>query len=233
MSKDFRGAKHICFATIISNGLEKHSRKTEGLRHKSGGLTIVYWCPNVSESSDIRPYTYVAICAFSESAEDTYFVKRGWSIIEEPRCNHQHQRETSDQPQTMTCHPKVVDIVDLESAHRWSHLRSSTKRDVVVDNWLKDQLLPTIKKYQTSIGNLICTGVRLYFLLSAVAITRRLHISPMSFFGLTRRNHGIDYGPVPVHTWSFSEPGSAPSATDHFVWLSHVHGTVFLPASQH
>ena len=36
-----------------------------------------------------------------------------------------------------------------------------------------------------------------------------------------------------VHAWSFREPGSAPSATDHFVWLSHVHGTVFLPASQH
>ena len=51
--------------------------------------------------------------------------------------------------------------------------------------------------------------------------------------GLMRRNHGIDYGSVPVHAWSFREPGSAPSATDHFVWLSHVHGTVFLPASQH
>ena len=69
--------------------------------------------------------------------------------------------------------------------------------------------------------------------LSAVATTRRLHISLTSFIGLTRRNHGIDYGPVPVHAWSFREPGSAPSATDHFVWLSHVHGTVFLPASQH
>ena len=46
------------------------------------------------------------------------------------------------------------------------------------------------------------------------------------------RNHVIDNGPVPVHTWLFREPGSAPSAIEHFAWLSHVHGTVFLPASQ-
>jgi len=50
---------------------------------------------------------------------------------------------------------------------------------------------------------------------------------------LPSRNHGIDYALVPVHAWSFCEPGSAPSVTDHFLWLSHVHGTVFLPASQH
>ena len=44
------------------------------------------------------------------------------------------------------------------------------------------------------------------------------------------RHRLLFYGPVPVHAWSFREPGSAPSATDHFVWLSHVHGTVLLPA---
>ena len=48
---------------------------------------------------------------------------------------------------------------------------------------------------------------------------------------------------ITVHTWLLqnfynsaimgTEPGSALSATDHFVWLSHVHETVFLPASQH
>ena len=38
--------------------------------------------------------------------------------------------------------------------------------------------------------------------------------------GLMKRNHGIDYGPVPVHAWSFLELGSAPLAIDHFVWLS-------------
>jgi len=36
-----------------------------------------------------------------------------------------------------------------------------------------------------------------------------------------------------VTTVYSTKPGSAPSATDHFVWLSHVHGTDFLPASQH
>ena len=35
--------------------------------------------------------------------------------------------------------------------------------------------------------------------LSAVVTTRRLCISLTSSIGLTRRNHGIDYGPVPVH----------------------------------
>ena len=35
--------------------------------------------------------------------------------------------------------------------------------------------------------------------LSAVVTTRRLRISLTSSIGLTRRNHGIDYGPVPVH----------------------------------
>jgi len=48
-----------------------------------------------------------------------------------------------------------------------------------------------------------------------------------------KRNHGIDYGPVPAHAWSFLELGSAPLAIDHFVWLSHKHGTVFLPTSLH
>ena len=43
----------------------------------------------------------------------------------------------------------------------------------------------------------------------------------------------IDYGPVPAHAWSFLELGSAPLAIDHFVWLSHKHGTVFLPTSLH
>ena len=61
--------------------------------------------------------------------------------------------------------------------------------------------------------------------LSAVITTRRLRILLMSSIGLTRRNHGIDYGLVPFHAWSFREPRLAPSATDHFVWLSHVHGT--------
>ena len=67
--------------------------------------------------------------------------------------------------------------------------------------------------------------------LSVVVTTRCLRILLTSSNGLTRWNHGINYGPVPVHAWSFREPGSAPSATNHFVWLSHVHGTVFLPAS--
>ena len=35
--------------------------------------------------------------------------------------------------------------------------------------------------------------------LSAVVTTRRLRISLTSPIGLTRPNHGIDYGPVPVH----------------------------------
>ena len=48
-----------------------------------------------------------------------------------------------------------------------------------------------------------------------------------------KRNHGVDYGPVPAHAWSFLELGSAPLAIDHFAWLSHKHGTVFLPASMH
>ena len=39
--------------------------------------------------------------------------------------------------------------------------------------------------------------------------------------------------PVPAHAWSFLELVSAPLAIDHFVWLSHVHGTVFLPTSLH
>ena len=97
--------------------------------------------------------------------------------------------------------------------------------------WLKNSLYLTVIVTQKSlVYQLPCA---LNFWLSAVATTRHLHISLTSFIGLTRRNHGIDYGPVPVHAWSFREPGSAPSATDHFVWLSHVHGTVFLPASQH
>jgi len=32
-----------------------------------------------------------------------------------------------------------------------------------------------------------------------VVTTRCLHISLTSSIGLTRRNHSIDYGPVPVH----------------------------------
>ena len=36
-------------------------------------------------------------------------------------------------------------------------------------------------------------------LLSAVATTRRLHISLTISIGLMKRNHGIDYGPVPAH----------------------------------
>jgi len=36
-------------------------------------------------------------------------------------------------------------------------------------------------------------------------------------------NHGIDYGPVPAHTWSFFELGSAPLAIDHFVQSLKVH----------
>ena len=51
--------------------------------------------------------------------------------------------------------------------------------------------------------------------------------------GLMKRNHGIDYDLVPVHAWSFLELGSAPLAIDHFVWLLHKHGTVFLPTSLH
>ena len=56
--------------------------------------------------------------------------------------------------------------------------------------------------------------------LSAVITTRRLRILLTSSIGLTRQNHGIDYGPVPVHAGSFHKPGSAPSAADHFVWLA-------------
>jgi len=72
-------------------------------------------------------------------------------------------------------------------------------------------------------------------LLSAVVTTRRLRISLMTSIGLMKRNHGIDYGQVAVHAWSFLELGSAPLAIDHFVWLSHshMHGTVFLPTSLH
>ena len=70
-------------------------------------------------------------------------------------------------------------------------------------------------------------------LLSAVITTRRLRISLTISTGLMKRNHGIDYGPVPVHEWSFLELGSAPLAIDHFVWLSRKHGTVFLPTSLH
>ena len=40
---------------------------------------------------------------------------------------------------------------------------------------------------------------RIQYWLSAVATARRLRISLTSFIGLTRRNHDIDYGPVPVH----------------------------------
>jgi len=70
-------------------------------------------------------------------------------------------------------------------------------------------------------------------LLSAFVTTRRLRISLTIFIGLMKRNHGIDYGPVPAHAWSFLELGSVPLAIDHFVWLSHKHGTVFLPTSLH
>ena len=99
--------------------------------------------------------------------------------------------------------------------------------------------------YASTTTSLICSGTCIGYgfrkeyssdwpyWLYAVATTRRLHISLTSFIGLMWRNYDIDYGPVPVHAWSFREPGSAPSATDHFVWLLHLHGTVFLPASQH
>jgi len=70
-------------------------------------------------------------------------------------------------------------------------------------------------------------------LLSAVTTTRRLRISLTISIGLMKRNHGIDYGPVPAHAWSFLELGSAPLAIDHFVWLSHMHGTAFLPTLLH
>ena len=34
--------------------------------------------------------------------------------------------------------------------------------------------------------------------------TRRLRISLMTSIGLMKQNHGVDYGPVPAHAWSFS-----------------------------
>jgi len=70
-------------------------------------------------------------------------------------------------------------------------------------------------------------------LLSAVVNTRCLRISLKIHIGLKKWNHGIDCGPVPAHEWLFLEFGSALSAIDHFVWLSHVHGTVFLPTTLH
>jgi len=70
-------------------------------------------------------------------------------------------------------------------------------------------------------------------LLSAVVTTRRLRISLTISSGLMKRNHDIDYGLFPAHTWLFLELFSAPLAIDHFVWPSHVHGTVFLPTSLH
>ena len=73
----------------------------------------------------------------------------------------------------------------------------------------------------------------LQYSLRLVVTTRRLRISLTISIGLMKRNHGIDYSPVPVHAWSFLELGSAPLAIDHFVWLSHKHGTVFLPTSLH
>jgi len=54
-------------------------------------------------------------------------------------------------------------------------------------------------------------------LLCAVMTTRHLHISLMISIGLMKRNHGIDYGPVPAHAWSFLELSSAPLAIDHFM----------------
>jgi len=36
-------------------------------------------------------------------------------------------------------------------------------------------------------------------LLSVVVTTMRLRISLMISIGLMKRNHGIDYGPVPAH----------------------------------
>ena len=70
-------------------------------------------------------------------------------------------------------------------------------------------------------------------LLSAVVTTRRLSILLTISIGLMKWNHGIDYGPVHAHARSFLKLGSAPLAIDHFVWLSHKHGTVFLPTSLH
>ena len=67
--------------------------------------------------------------------------------------------------------------------------------------------------------------------LSAVATTRRLRISLTSFIGLMRRNHGIDYGPVPVHAWSFREPGSAPLATDQSFRVTVARAWNSLPTS--
>ena len=58
-------------------------------------------------------------------------------------------------------------------------------------------------------------------LLSAVATTRHLRMSLTINIGLMKRNHGIDYGPVPALAWLFLELGSAPLAIDHFVWLLH------------
>ena len=74
---------------------------------------------------------------------------------------------------------------------------------------------------------------QLAMFLSAFVTTRRLRISLIISIGLMKRNHCIDYHPVPAHAWSFLELGSAPLAIDHFMWLSHVHGAVFLPTSLH
>ena len=82
--------------------------------------------------------------------------------------------------------------------------------------------------YARRVGGTELSAVSRFTMSSGVRVRLRVRLILVQ-----RPIHVIDHGPVTVHAWSFREPGSAPSATDHFVWLWHVHGTVFLPASQH
>jgi len=131
-----------------------------------------------------------------------------------------------------------------KSADIWRSYRKSKKGDV----FLKHRVVCHARKYD-HVTHLLRDlhwlrvperiQFRLSVLASAVATTRRLRILLMISIGLTARNHGIDYGPVPVHAWLFRQPGSAPSAIDHFAWLARAgrladrKTAVFLSASQH
>jgi len=73
-----------------------------------------------------------------------------------------------------------------------------------------------------------CTGYDLPCLLSAVATTSRLRISLMIYIGLMKRNHG-SCSSCPL----LIVPRTRLSTIIDWSWLSHVHGTVFLPTSLH
>ena len=71
----------------------------------------------------------------------TYFVEGGGSVVEQPGDDHQYQRDTDDQPQTVTCHSEVVDVVDLEPLHRRSHLSLyPTRLDATICNEMQVQI---------------------------------------------------------------------------------------------